>query len=301
MRDVKRRIETYSFYDRSGIAAHLEAMAAKGWRLERITSSFWYYRRSEPQKLHYAVAYYPGGSAFDPEPNPELAEFYDLAAHTGWEYVCGFAEMMIYVNRQANPVPLETDPVVELGVIEKSARRRLTRPYWILLAVCAVTAFLGLGGLINDPLYSLSGLWGVPVGLMFLLLGIAMAAELVSYYRWRSCARTAAERGQSVDTGSPARLTRALLIAVSALFCLTVLNALIAGDNLMRLIILFALTVTAVSNISARVSVSKLKRTGSSRGASRAASFLVPFVISLALYGGLSPSQEALAARSKRQ
>ncbi len=67
-------------------------------------------------------AYYPGGSAFDPEPNPELAEFYDLAAHTGWEYVCGFAEMMIYVNRQANPVPLETDPVVELGVIEKSAR-----------------------------------------------------------------------------------------------------------------------------------------------------------------------------------
>ena len=31
MRDVKRRIETYSFYDRSGIAAHLKAMAAKGW------------------------------------------------------------------------------------------------------------------------------------------------------------------------------------------------------------------------------------------------------------------------------
>ncbi len=59
MRDVKRRIETYSFYDRSGIAAHLEAMAAKGWRLERITSSFWYYRRSEPQKLHYAVGVLP--------------------------------------------------------------------------------------------------------------------------------------------------------------------------------------------------------------------------------------------------
>ena len=29
MRDVKRRIETYSFYDRSAISSHLEAMAAK--------------------------------------------------------------------------------------------------------------------------------------------------------------------------------------------------------------------------------------------------------------------------------
>lgn len=38
MRDVKRRMENYSFYDRSGIAAHLEAMAAKGWQLEHMTN-----------------------------------------------------------------------------------------------------------------------------------------------------------------------------------------------------------------------------------------------------------------------
>ena len=46
MRDIKRRMEYYPSYDRSGIAAHLEAMAARGLILERITSSFWYYRRS---------------------------------------------------------------------------------------------------------------------------------------------------------------------------------------------------------------------------------------------------------------
>lgn len=45
MRDVKRRMENYSFYDRSGIAAHLEAMAAKGWQLEHMTNLIWTYRR----------------------------------------------------------------------------------------------------------------------------------------------------------------------------------------------------------------------------------------------------------------
>ena len=190
MRDVKRRIENYSFYDRSGIAAHLEAMAAKGWQLERITSSFWYYRRAQPQKLRYAVTYYPSGSAFDPEPNPGLGELYELCEHAGWEYVTGFAEMNIFVNSRENPTPLETDPAVDLVAIEKSAKRRLMKPYWAILVIGVVVAFLGIGGFINDPVYSLSGVWGLPMGVVFLLLGIAAAAELRSYYRWRALART---------------------------------------------------------------------------------------------------------------
>lgn len=287
MRDVKRRIETYSFYDRSGIAAHLEAMAAKGWQLEHITATFWYYHRAEPQQLHYAVTYDTDGSAFDPVPNGDNADFYELCAHQGWEFVTAFAEMQIFVNSRPDPVPLETDPAVDLVAIEKSAKRRLTKPYWAILVIGVVVAFLGIGGFINDPVYSLSGVWGLPMGVVFLLLGIAAAAELAGYYRWRSHARKAAGHGGSVETCSPVRLTKALLIAVSALFCLTVLNVLIAGDNLMRIIILFALTVAAVSNISARVCVNRLKRSGSSKGSSRAASFLVPFVVSLALYGAL--------------
>lgn len=59
--------------------------------------------------------------------------------------------MNIFVNRRENPTPLETDPAVELGVIERSVRRRLTRPYWIMLVVTALFAFLGLGNLFVDP------------------------------------------------------------------------------------------------------------------------------------------------------
>ena len=284
MRDVKRRIETYSFYDRSAISSHLEAMAAKGWQLERITSSFWYYRRSEPQKLHYAVTYYPSGSAFDPEPNPGLGELYELCEHAGWEYVTGFAEMNIFVNSRENPTPLETDPAVDLVAIEKSAKRRLMKPYWAILVIGVVVAFLGIGGFINDPVYSLSGVWGLPMGVVFLLLGIAAAAELRSYYRWRALARTAAERGERVKTSSPMRLTRALMAAACAVLALAVFGALFSGDEMWLASILVVLVVWLIANVVMRVSVDKFKRSGMSKSFNAGVSVLIVFVLCFALY-----------------
>lgn len=284
MRDVKRRIETYSFYDRSAISSHLEAMAAKGWQLERITSSFWYYRRAQPQKLRYAVTYYPSGSAFDPEPNPGLGELYELCEHAGWEYVTGFAEMNIFVNSRPDPVPLETDPAVDLVAIEKSAKRRLMKPYWAILVIGVVVAFLGIGGFINDPVYSLSGVWGLPMGVVFLLLGIAAAAELRSYYRWRALARTAAERGERVKTSSPMRLTRALMAAACAVLALAVFGALFSGDEMWLASILVVLVVWLIANVVMRVSVDKFKRSGMSKSFNAGVSVLIVFVLCFALY-----------------
>ncbi len=284
MRDVKRRIETYSFYDRSAISSHLEAMAAKGWQLERITSSFWYYRRAQPQKLRYAVTYYPSGSAFDPEPNPGLGELYELCEHAGWEFVTAFAEMQIFVNSRPDPVPLETDPAVDLVAIEKSAKRRLMKPYWAILVIGVVVAFLGIGGFINDPVYSLSGVWGLPMGVVFLLLGIAAAAELRSYYRWRALARTAAERGERVKTSSPMRLTRALMAAACAVLALAVFGALFSGDEMWLASILVVLVVWLIANVVMRVSVDKFKRSGMSKSFNAGVSVLIVFVLCFALY-----------------
>ena len=39
MKDTKRRLEVFSFYDRAHIERHLEAMAARGWLLERMGNS----------------------------------------------------------------------------------------------------------------------------------------------------------------------------------------------------------------------------------------------------------------------
>ena len=284
MRDVKRRIETYSFYDRSAISSHLEAMAAKGWQLERMSNLTWTYRRAQPQKLHYAVTYYPSGSAFDPVPNGGNADFYELCAHQGWEFVTAFAEMQIFVNRRSDPVPLETDPAVDLVAVERSARRRLTKPYWVILALGIVGAFLGIGGFINDPVYSLSGVWGLPMGVVFLLLGIDAAAELRSYYRWRALARAAAERGERVKTCSPVRLTRALMVAACVALALAVLGGIFSGDEMLRASLLVVLGVWLIACVIMRVSVDKFKRRGMSKAFNAGVSVLIVFVLCFALY-----------------
>lgn len=294
MRDVKRRIETYSFYDRSGIAAHLEAMAAKGWQLEHMTNLIWIYRRSAPQRLRYAVTYYPGGSAYDPEPNPALAEFYELCEHEGWERVAGFAEMNIFVNRRENPTPLETDPAVELGVIERSVRRRLTRPYWIMLVVTALFAFLGLGNLFVDPVYALSGLYSVPAGLCLEFCAAALAVELVGYYRWRSRAREAAEHGESVETKSPYQALRVLLILALAALAVMLLCMFIVGDNYMRFTICVILGVYIIGSAIMRASTKLLKRRGSSKTKTMVLSVALVFAVCFALYSAAAPTANDL-------
>ena len=297
MKDVKRRIEFFSTYDRDSIAAHLEAMAARGWQLERITASFWYYHRAEPQRLHYAVTYDSDGSAFDPVPNGANADFYELCAHHGWEFVTAFAEMQVFVNRRPDPVPLETDPAVDLVAIERSAGRRLTKPYWVFFILSVIIAFFSIGGFINDPVYSLSGVWSLPLGIAFLLLGIAVAAELISYYRWRALAREAAKHGERVKTNGPVRLTRSLMIATCVVLALAVVGALFSGDEMWRASLLFALAVCLIANVVMRVSVDKFKRSGMSKSFTVVVSILIVFVLYYSLFniGGDFLTESAVA------
>ena len=84
MKDKRRVMEIFSFYDRSGLERRLAAMAEKGWLLEKIGSILWTYRRTEPRKLTFCVCWFPKASAFDPEPSEEQQTFYDFCEHTGW-------------------------------------------------------------------------------------------------------------------------------------------------------------------------------------------------------------------------
>ena len=88
MKDRKRRFETFSFYDRTGIEAHLKKMAEKGWMISEMTTLGWIYKRVEPESLTFAVSYYPKASEFDPEPTEGQNIYHDLSSRTGWQFVC---------------------------------------------------------------------------------------------------------------------------------------------------------------------------------------------------------------------
>ena len=107
MRDTKRRLEFYSFFNHTGIAAHLEDMAQKGWMIEKITGFGWVYRRIEPKRLHFSVSYYARASEFDPQPSEGQREFQEFCEHTGWKLACSSAQLQIFTTTSRIPHPLK--------------------------------------------------------------------------------------------------------------------------------------------------------------------------------------------------
>ena len=82
MQAKRWELNLYSFYDHTGMERHLEKMAAKGWLLDSIGTTLWRYRRIEPQRLRFSVAYYPDATESDPI-TPSEGEL------TFWDYCAG--------------------------------------------------------------------------------------------------------------------------------------------------------------------------------------------------------------------
>ena len=137
MKDTKRKTMPFTFYDRTGIERKLETQAAKGWLLEKCSAAGWIYRRIEPSKIHFSVVYFPAADIFDPHPSDKQQRFQEFCEHTGWELIASNAQMQIFCNRRENPIPIETDPVIEVENIHKSVKKTMFPAYFsnLILAV----------------------------------------------------------------------------------------------------------------------------------------------------------------------
>lgn len=200
MKTTKRRLEILSFYDYTRVTAHLEGMAQKGWALERISNSVWRYRRIEPKKLRYAVVYLPTSSEFDPEPTEDARRFQEFCAQAGWVQVANLAQMHIFVNEKPDPVPIETDPVVQIDTIHAAMKKNHLPSQILLLVIACLQLAMQAGQIRQWPLEMLSR-YTTFVGLVCWTLILLMSAgEMLSYFRWRSKALEAAQDGEFLPT-----------------------------------------------------------------------------------------------------
>lgn len=214
MKDMKRRLETYSFFDRTGIEAHLTSMAAKGWMIEKLTNFGWIYRRTKARQLTFCVTYYPDASDFDPAPSEKQNTFYAFCEHAGWALAASSAQMQIFYTDQAHPVPIETDPELEVENIHRSAKKGFLRSYFLLFIVTLLNGGLFLYTLGSDPVWLLSSNTNLFTGSCWLILLLLCAAELGSYFSWRLKAQKAAKRGEFLVYKSTRRLQRIALYYV---------------------------------------------------------------------------------------
>ena len=135
MRNTRWELNPYSFYDTEGLARHFERMAAEGWAPDRV-GLFIHYRRIKPQKLRFAITYYPDDGDADGED-----VFLEYCAQAGWQQSAGVGDLTFWgdgaegeggglggrtrhvlCTADENAVDVETDPVLQVDAMHRALK-----------------------------------------------------------------------------------------------------------------------------------------------------------------------------------
>jgi len=194
MSNTKYEISLYSHFDHSPIRRRLERMALKGWLLESTGRLIWKYRRIEPQTLHFTLAYLPQISVLTPEPNEEQQTFSDFCEKAGWKLAAYIGPMQVLYNEQSNPVPVETDAMLQVHTIHSSYKKHY---FAANIAVLLLNLYQLLRIFLtykDSPITVLSNrlffvLGGCAAGLILLSV-----IDILAYFTWYIRAKVHAEK-----------------------------------------------------------------------------------------------------------
>lgn len=283
MKETKRRLMTFTFYDRSGIERDLEEQAAQGWLLEKTSAFGWIYRRTEPAKIRFSVVYFPAASAFDPGPSENQLRFREFCAHTGWELVASNGQLQIFCNRRENPVPIETDPTLELENIHASVKKSVLPTYGMNLVLGFLQIGLAVMRFSMDPIGELASLGALLSMLFWVLMLFSNGTQMILYYRWLRKARAAAREGNFLETRSTDRFQ--IVMILSTTLALTFMLLSFGGGSM--LLLCLALVVGILGITAAVIWLSnRLKRSSVKAGTNRLVTYGAAVLASMAL-GGL--------------
>ena len=280
MRSTKQVVTQFCFYDRTGIQKMLEKQAAKGWMLESIGQFTWKYRRTEPKKLHFAVTYYPKASMFDPYPTVGEELYQEFVAHSGWQFVASNAQLQIFCTEAEDPVPIETDPVVELENIHKAVKKSFLPGYFLML-FCAL---LNLGLIAWRLHENFTGTLAHNANLFTIFCWISLAVmeirEIGAYYLWRRKAlKAAALDGSFVETKNRNNALWIMLAVILGAYILMLASL----SARMVSVALITIGMMAVAVTLILLFTKWMKKTGFSREDNRAFTIVATVFVSIAV------------------
>lgn len=301
MRNTKRELNPYSFYDTEGLARHFERMAAEGWAPDRV-GLFIRYRRIKPQKLRFAITYYPDDGDADGED-----VFLEYCAQAGWQQSAGVGDLTFWgdgaegeggglggrtrhvlCTADENAVDVETDPVLQVD-----AMHRGLKPYchWLVaFSILLITQLDTIAdGLRRDPFSGIaSGARLVMLGLWMILIVICLS-QCIGYYRWYGKAKQiAAKEGRFLRPKSrPWLQTLWRLILLLTIFSAVVV--ILMGNDTSGQARLYYVTLLIVCGpiAAAFFAYSSMERAGAKRGERCVITALV-MVLTVAAVAGLS-------------
>lgn len=283
MKNKKWEIPMFSFYDHTGMERHLEKRARQGWLLEKMSGFGWTYRRIPPQSLSYTVSFFNQESLYEPEPSEQRQTFQEFCEHAGWKLAASSPWAQVFYNDRLDPIPIETDPELELASIHRAAKKAL--PAYIL----TILAGFWLGGswiwqFLLDPVDLLVSPNWAATGFCFGLLFVYMIADLIVYCHWRRKALRAAEHGEFLPTRGLHAFHYVLLSLALLSFLYWALSMTTSG--LRGFVLAYLVLIAALSALTTWVRRT-LQRRRVSAGANRAATLTISIGLSLLLFGGL--------------
>lgn len=290
MRDTKYRFETLCLYDYRGVEEHLSAMAAQGWRLEKAENMFWKYRRSEPEKVRYAVTYSADASQFNPGPTEDQQSLAELCEAAGWEKVCDWFQMQIFRTEDENAVPLETDEDIRLENIHRAMKKNFLPGNMVLLVIGLLMSVSFLGTLFVRPLRIFERNTSFFTGPLFILVALLEIYTLCHYFLWRRRSRQSIEEVGScapINTRAYRRLNRTGLVLVVILTVLYLLMELSGGNRNMAFLLAVYIPCFFLITFLIRRTTALLRKLKVSKGLNMLGTLLADVALVALLMGGL--------------
>ena len=280
MRTTKRVLTQFCFYDRTGIQKMLEKQAAKGWMLESIGQLGWKYRRIEPKNVRFAVTYYANASMFDPYPTAGEELYQDFVEHSGWQFVASNAQMQIFFTEEKEPVPIETDPVVELQNIHKAVKKSFLPGYFAMLFCALLNLCLMAWRLCENFTGTLAHNTNLFTIFCWVTMAVMEVWEIASYFLWRRRALKAASLDRSfVETKNRNNTMWIILAVILGAYILMLTSV----ESRMVVVALITIGMMAVSVTLILLFTRWMKKTGFSREDNRAFTIVATVFVSIAV------------------
>lgn len=179
-----------TLYNRDAIERKIKKMAARGWLIEEMQNSIiWSYRRIEPADLNFALVYSSLTYENDPDSIEKQRERDELYAADGWHPAADWDTLRVYYNEQPDPVPIETEPIVQVESIY-DAMKHLWKYYIFSLVYSVYMLVRIILQCISAPLA-----WQYVFMVCWIFAAATCALSIAADVRWHKKALRAAEQG----------------------------------------------------------------------------------------------------------
>lgn len=187
----------YSLFDTCVLAQKLEKMARKGWHFKEIIPRFLVFEEGEAMEVSYATPYFPNNSVLEPTLTEDHEAYLELCEQQGWELIWTHGTRQIFRNTRPDPVPIETDPMVQLQAIGAGVGRYLFNNFSPTI-ICLPIFFMilsdykmfgGILGWFETPILRM-------VTAMFFFPAIFGLVKIAWYFIWFSLSYNRVKKGK---------------------------------------------------------------------------------------------------------